>query len=125
MSCEVQICGKRTVIVETHLDLDPEARRSQIEALANEFGAEERVILSGDFNIDGPEEFAPLMEAGFAAANFGAFGVFNTHRRRKVALTPAIDNVFVKGFSLCGVRVEDAALDLSDHRILVCRIRVE
>lgn len=125
MSCEVQICGKRTVIVETHLDLDPEARRSQIEALANEFGAEERVILSGDFNIDGPEEFAPLKEAGFAAANFGAFGVFNTHRRRKVALTPAIDNVFVKGFSFCGVRVEDATLDLSDHRILVCRIRVE
>lgn len=122
LACETEIFGQRAVIVETHLDLSRPERTAQIAELAQTFGREARVIVSGDFNVDDGGEFKPFLDAGFAAANFGSFGVFNTHRRRRTALTPAIDNVFVKGFRIRGVRTADDALALSDHRLVICRL---
>ena len=39
--------------------------------------------------------------------------------------TPAIDNVLVRGLSICAVESADDELDLSDHRMLVVRIGLE
>ena len=122
IACEAEVCGKRTVIVETHLDLSAAERKAQIAELVMEFGREERVIVSGDFNVDGADEFRPFLAAGFAQANCGRHGTFPTHRRRRAAITTAIDNVFVKGFDVLGVQTADDALELSDHRPLVCRL---
>lgn len=120
--CETEWDGKRLVIVETHLDLDRAARAFQIGELVRRFAAEERIVVSGDFNVSSASEFEPFVRAGFHAANAGAFGVIPTHRRRKFVLTPAIDNVFVKGLHLVGVRDADPRLEFSDHRPLVCRL---
>ena len=121
-ACETEIRGERALIVETHLDLSRPERTVQIAELVEMFGSHGRVIVSGDFNVDDGQEFKPFKAAGFAAANFGRFGVFNTHRRRRTALTPAIDNVFVKGFRICDARTADDEMVLSDHRIMVCRL---
>ena len=122
IACETEVFGKRVMMVETHLDLSANERKAQIAELVAEFGREERVIVSGDFNVSDIDEFRPFTEAGFIAANGGRFGTINTHRRRRVDITPAIDNVFVKGFSIRKVRTADDALELSDHRILVCNL---
>ena len=122
LSCTAEVGGRRIVVVQTHLDLDRSARRTQIAELVAAFGREERVIVSGDFNIDDPGEYAPFEAAGFARANFGRFGTFNTHRRRDFSKTPAIDNVFIRGLEFVDVRLDDLPLRLSDHRMLVCRL---
>ncbi len=122
IACETQVRGRRAVIVETHLDLSAAERKAQIEALVAEFGHEERIIVSGDFNVDGVDEFRPFLAAGFVQANCGSFGTLPTHRRRRTAIAPSIDNVFVKGFGILGVQTADDALELSDHRMLVCRL---
>ena len=125
IACEAELGGVRAVVVETHLDLSAEERRSQIEELVAEFGGCGRVIVSGDFNVEDGGEFAPFRKAGFALANFGRFGRLNTHRRRRVSATPAIDNVLVKGFDILEADTADDALLLSDHRLLVCRLRAK
>ncbi len=122
IACEAEVGGRRTVIVETHLDLSAAERKAQIADLVAEFGREERVIVSGDFNVDDAGEFRPFLKAGFVQANCGGHGTFPTHRRRRTAITTAIDNVFVKGFEILGVQTADDALELSDHRLLVCRL---
>jgi endonuclease/exonuclease/phosphatase (EEP) superfamily protein YafD len=71
------------------------------------------------------DEFKPFEKVGFRLANGGAFGTFLTHRRRNTAFTPAIDNVLVKGFDILSVRTEDDSMILSDHRMLVCRLRAK
>jgi endonuclease/exonuclease/phosphatase family metal-dependent hydrolase len=126
IACETEIHGTPFVLVETHLDLSPrEKRTAQIAELVRDFAACPRVIISGDFNVDEEGDFAPFAKAGFKMANFGAFGAFPTHRRRKVELTPCIDNVFVKGFDILGAWTADDSLVLSDHRLLLCRLRPE
>ena len=125
IACEAELGGVRAVVVETHLDLSAAERRSQIEELVAEFGGCGRVIVSGDFNVEDGGEFAPFRKAGFALANFGRFGRLNTHRRRRISATPAIDNVLVKGFDILEADTADDALLLSDHRLLVCRLRAK
>ena len=126
IACETEIHGTSFVLVETHLDFSPrEMRTVQIAELVRDFAACPRVIVAGDFNVDEESEFAPFAEAGFKQANSGAFGAFPTHRRRKAELTPCIDNVFVKGFNILGAWTDDDSLVLSDHRILLCRLRPE
>ena len=96
-ACETEIHGTPFVLVETHLDFSPrENRTAQIAELVRDFAACPRVIISGDFNVDEAGDFAPFAKAGFQQANFGAFGAFPTHRRRKVELTPCIDNGSLK-----------------------------
>lgn len=124
MMCgETEIGGTPVRIVQTHLDLDAEVRTVQIAELADCLKDEQRVILSGDFNVSSAAEYAPLEAIGLAGANFSRFGTFPTHRRRSFAATPAIDNVFVRGFKFTDVAVGDPSLSLSDHRPLVCTLK--
>ena len=120
---ETEIGGRRTTLVQTHLDLDAAVRATQIAELAELLGNEPRVILSGDFNVSSADEYAPFEAIGLTGANFSRFGTFPTHRRRGFALTPAIDNVFVRGFEFTDVAVGDPSLSLSDHRPLVCTLK--
>ena len=123
MACEADICGAKTTVVQTHLDLADEPRRHQIACLVKEFGALRNVIIAGDFNISHEAEFVPFAKAGFAMANASTFGRFRTHRRRDTSYTTAIDNVFVKGFDILDAWTDDDSMLLSDHRILLCRLR--
>ena len=120
--CETEIAGAATTIVETHLDLDETTRRAQLAALLDRFGDRSHLIVSGDFNVSGPKEFAPFLDAGFRMANCSTLGALRTHRRRKSSYSPAIDNLLVKGFDVVSVRTADDSMLLSDHRILVCRL---
>ena len=61
-------------------------------------------------------------QTAIAAANGGAFGSFPTHRRRQVQMTPAIDNIFVRGWRIVDAHASDWPLTLSDHRPLLCRL---
>ena len=116
------IGGAKTVIVQTHLDLDAPNRGSQLDQLLRQFKDEPYVIISADFNQAKLDEFKRFSEAGFKFANGTGFGCFLTHRRRDTSFTPAIDNLLVKGFDVLSVRTDDNAMLLSDHRILVCRL---
>lgn len=121
-ACEVDVCGVKTTVVQTHLDLADEPRTRQIACLLEEFGDLRNVIISGDFNVSHEEEFAPFARKGFAMANASSFGRFRTHRRRETLYTTAIDNIFVKGFDILDAWTDDDSMLLSDHRILLCRL---
>jgi len=123
MACEVDICGTKTTVVQTHLDLVDGPRRHQITRLVEEFGGLRNVIIAGDFNVSCEGEFSPFAAAGFAMANASAFGRLRTHRRRDTSYTTAIDNVFAKGFDILDAWTDDDSMLLSDHRILLCRLR--
>ena len=122
-ACEVDICGAKTTVVQTHLDLVDEPRRNQIACLLEEFGGLRNVIIAGDFNISREEEFVSFEKAGFAMTNASSFGRFRTHRRRDTTYTTAIDNIFAKGFDILDAWTDDDSMLLSDHRILLCRLR--
>lgn len=120
---EIEVLGRRVVFVQTHLDLGETAiRASQIETLLRDFATCPAVVIAGDFNVSSEAEYAPFAAAGYAAANAASFGRFPTHRRRKLGLTLAIDNVFVRGLRIVEVCVGDYALALSDHRPLAVRL---
>ena len=120
---EVEVLGRRVVFVQTHLDLGEAAiRASQIETILRDFANCPAVVIAGDFNVSSEAEYAPFAAAGYAAANVANFGHFPTHRRRKLGLTPAIDNVFVRGLRIVEVCLGDYALSLSDHRPLAVRL---
>lgn len=125
MSEEIELDGKKVVVVVTHLDLTEPQRKAQIAKLVRAFADEPRLVISGDFNVADPSEYAPFAAAGLTAANCGAFGNCPTHRRRQIGFTPAIDNVFVRGLRIEEVCLGDFALTLSDHRPLLCRLRLE
>ena len=125
VSCVGAIGGVRTVFVQTHLDLDAKNRQTQLDELLHRFGNLPSVILAADFNEEKLDAFTPFSKAGFQLANGGAFGTFLTHRRRNTAFTPAIDNVLVKGFDILSVHTDDDSMILSDHRMLVCRLRAK
>jgi len=123
LEADTVVLGRKTHLVQTHLDLDAEVRRKQIRELADALADEDCVLLSGDFNVGSLEEYRPLLDVGFVSANPGPCGVWPTHRRRRMELTPAIDNVLVRGFEIADVRTADRGLLLSDHRLIVVRIR--
>ena len=81
------------------------------------------MIIAGDFNISREEEFVSFEKAGFAMTNASSFGRFRTHRRRDTTYTTAIDNIFAKGFDILDAWTDDDSMLLSDHRILLCRLR--
>lgn len=123
VASEAVVGGEKTVFVQTHLDLDEPNRRRQLDELLHQFGDLPNVIISADFNQAKFDELLPFAKAGFKFANGAGFGYFLTHRRRDTSFTPAIDNLLVKGFDIISVRSDDNAMLLSDHRILVCRLK--
>lgn len=79
--------------------------------------------MAGDFNISHLDEYRIFTDAGFKMANASSFGRFRTHRKRWTSFNTAIDNVFVRGFDILDAWTDDDSMLLSDHRILVCRLR--
>ena len=66
--------------------------------------------------------YEPFFADGYAAVNCAGFGVIPTHRSRRIADADAIDNVFVRGWTIEDMAVGDYELALSDHRALVCSL---
>ena len=123
IAAEMDVLGRRTVFVQTHLDLgDAAFRAEQIDRILRDFATVPRLLVSGDFNVSSEAEYGRLSAEGLLAANCAAFGSIPTHRRRAAGLTPAIDNVFVRGLGIADACVGDYALALSDHRPLVVRL---
>jgi endonuclease/exonuclease/phosphatase family metal-dependent hydrolase len=125
LTCDLEIDGRKATLVQTHLDLVEEMRRHQLARLARDFKDCKRVIIAGDFNIARLEEYRIFTDAGFKMANASSFGRFRTHRKRDTSFNTAIDNVFVKGFDIIDAWTEDDSMLFSDHRILLCRLRMK
>ena len=122
-AAEVEVRGVRFVVVETHLDLgSPDLRRAQIAELLSAFANEPRVVVAGDFNVSDVSEYGPFAAAGYVAALPSGDGFLPTHRRRSLAQTPSIDNVFVRGFRFADLALGDYGMALSDHRSLMCAL---
>lgn len=129
----LEIAGHEVCFVETHCDWDTLApghesdRTEQMKHLVREFGSEPQVVIAGDFNTcrrksandpwrDAPDEFDVFRRAGFKAAHWGSCMTWPAS-----APYMSIDNVFVKGFAVSGVRVQ-ADKALSDHCLLRCTL---
>ena len=115
---EVECNGMKSVFVETHLDV----YRDQIRQLIDRFGVLPRIVIAGDFNVPDISWYEPFFSAGFTAVNCGEFGTVSTHRSKRLVSTDAIDNVFVRGWTIEDVAVGDYGYALSDHRALVCAL---
>jgi endonuclease/exonuclease/phosphatase family metal-dependent hydrolase len=115
---EVEIDGLKSVFVETHLD----AYHDQIRELIERFRDVPRIVIAGDFNVPDVSWYEPFLAEGYSAANCSGFGVLPTHRAKRLADTDAIDNVFVRGWTIDDVAVGDYELALSDHRALACAL---
>lgn len=124
LACDIDICGQEAVLVQTHLDLTEDSRRHQMASLAKEFASCSRVIIAGDFNIAHLDEYRVFTDAGFKMANASLFGCFRTHRKRCSSFSTAVDNIFVKGFDVLDAWTDDDSMLFSDHRILLCRLRM-
>jgi len=123
LAVEAEIGGRAVTVVQTHLDVSSgEARTAQAKELLARFGNRDRIVLAGDFNVSGLEEYDPYLNAGFSAANGRTAKSLPTHRRRQAAFTPAIDNVFARGFRASAAEIGDYGLRISDHRPLVCSL---
>ena len=121
--CEAEICARKTLMIQTHLDLDEESRKVQLAELLEMAAPWRHAIISGDFNIAGANELSLFADGGFSMANHGRFGALPTHRRRRTSFTPAIDNVLVKGFDIVSAWLGDESMVLSDHRIFAVRLK--
>lgn len=119
LQADYDVDGRRVTVFQTHLDLTKE-RKAEIAELVKAASDCPYAIVAGDFNVEDLSEYAPFAAAGFVAANGGAFGTHLTHRKRKTTFSPAVDNVFVKGFEMTGAFTFDDDCRLSDHRMLVC-----
>lgn len=115
---EVEVNGVKSVFVETHLD----AYRDQIRELVDRFRRVPRIVIAGDFNVPDVSWYEPFLSDGYAAANCAGFGTIPTHKSHSLAQADAIDNVFVRGWTIEDVAVGDYELALSDHRALVCAL---
>lgn len=115
---EVECSGVKSVFVESHLDV----YRDQIRELIEHFSDVPRVVIAADFNVPDVSWYEPFFKAGYVAANCAGFGTVSTHREKRLALADAIDNVFVRGWTIEDVAVGDYEYALSDHRALVCAL---
>ena len=113
------IDGLETLVVATHLEPNwPEnhavMRAAQMRELLEAVGDFPRVIIGADWNVDSPDEWKVLEEAGFAMANDGSLPTAFSWDPKM-----AIDNVIVRGFAVSDVRVHTDKR-LSDHCLLSC-----
>lgn len=121
---KVKHSGREVAVVMTHLEpnwpCDQTAKReAQIRQMIDALADEKHVIIGGDFNVKGPHEYAPLLEAGFTMQNNGS--VF-TYPASKPKI--AIDNFFVRGIKGTGFQ-SLARPDLSDHCLVLCDFEFE
>ena len=119
-------------VVQSHLDWNSnekatDARPTQIRQLINRFRDVPYVIISADFNVMGAGEYCPFLMAGYALANCNRqVGVLETHPPSQSCpfLQRCLDNVVVKGFEVTDTRLDDVDYVLSDHRMVVCTLKM-
>lgn len=122
-SADIKMPKKTVHIFNTHLSFeDKETRLKQIKYLNDMLKDKDSFVLTGDFNISGFEEYAPLegMNAVNTADNpFDSFigGDGNNDAFR------AIDNIFVSDNFKLG-KITFGQTSVSDHRPLIAEIEL-
>ena len=123
------IGGKKVCLINAHCSLEPDFninRRAEFEELIRVMDGEEYAILFGDFNAYTVSEFELFTQAGYAPANGGAFGAFDTwpHFDKPSSWkNKAIDNIIVSA-NIQILRVSVDRRDLSDHSMLTAELLI-
>ena len=120
--------GQEVHFVQTHLDWNSNAKATrsrpmQIQQLIGYFASKEHVVIAGDFNVYAAAEYLPFQQAGYQLASCGANGPVQTVEGDSNSFR-AIDNLLAKGFSIQKVRTADDEYKLSDHKLLLCTLRL-
>ena len=123
------IDGKKICILNAHLSFEEDinvARKAQIEELISVADKEQYVIMLGDFNVFTVDEFKIFEDAGYAVANGGKFGNFNTWPNfgSTAAGNRFLDNIIVNS-NIEILEVSCDRRDLSDHAMLVAKLNLK
>ena len=116
-----QINGKNVCFISTLLDKNNTYRLSQMEQLITVMNQEEYVVLGGDFNIKDKVEYAIFTNAGYALANGGVLGWFDTLASYTDEVVRPIDNIIVSP----NIRIENVFVDEKrpdDHRAIIAEL---
>ena len=123
------INGKKVCLLNAHCSLETDfgiRRKSEFEELIHVMNGEEYAILFGDFNAYSVSEFDLFTQAGYASANGGAFGTFDTWTnfdKPSSWKNKAIDNIIVSP-KIQILRVNVDRRDLSDHSMLTAELLI-
>lgn len=112
--CVIEKNGKVISIYNTHLSWEWSAAEKMRDQLLQAVAADENnmIIITGDFNRDDADFFAPFINAGFSRGNNGRY---NTKNRDGEWF---IDEVLHKGFSVQkSSGVQDVPYGLADHKL--------
>ena len=122
-----EIGGKRICLLNAHCSLETDFeinRKAEFEELIGIMDGEEYAILFGDFNAYTVSEFDLFRQAGYAVANGGTFGTFDTWTnfdKPSYWSNKAIDNIIVSDrIQILSVTVDRR--DLSDHNMLIAEL---
>ena len=116
-----QINGKNVCFISTLLDKNDTYRLSQMQQLITVMNQEEYVVLGGDFNIKNNVEYAIFTNAGYALANGGVLGWFDTLASYTDEVVRPIDNIIVSP----NIRIENVFVDekrADDHRAIIAEL---
>ena len=116
-----QINGKNVCFISTLLDKNDTYRLSQMQQLITVMNQEEYVVLGGDFNIKDKVEYAIFTNAGYALANGGVLGWFDTLASYTDEVVRPIDNIIVSP----NIRIENVFVDEKrpdDHRAIIAEL---
>lgn len=124
-----EIGGKRICLINAHCSLETDfqiQRKAEFEELIRIMDGEDYAIAFGDFNAYTVSEFDLFRQAGYAVANGGEFGSFDTwtHFDKPSSWSNmAIDNIIVSS-NIQILRVSVDRRDLSDHNMLIAELLV-
>ena len=116
-----QINGKNVCFISTLLDKNDTYRLSQMQQLITVMNQEEYVVLGGDFNIKDKVEYTIFTNAGYALANGGVLGWFDTLASYTDEVVRPIDNIIVSP----NIRIENVFVDEKrpdDHRAIIAEL---
>ena len=116
-----QVNGKNVCFISTLLDKNDTYRLSQMQQLITVMNQEEYVVLGGDFNIKDKVEYAIFTNAGYALANGGVLGWFDTLASYTDEVVRPIDNIIVSP----NIRIENVFVDekrADDHRAIIAEL---
>ena len=116
-----QINGKNVCFISTLLDKNDTYRLSQMQQLITVMNQEEYVVLGGDFNIKDKVEYAIFTNAGYALANGGVLGWFDTLASYTDEVVRPIDNIIVSP----NIRIENVFVDekrADDHKAIIAEL---
>ena len=128
ISADFPYGGITIKVISTHLafnDVNDDYALSQIKELIEIAKDYKYVVMMGDWNIKDVNNYSLFVDAGYALANHGRFGDFETFSRKKAANARnyILDNIMVKGLTISDVRV--IKQDLSDHYPLIASVALD